>query len=555
MEAFRTLPEAAAVGVGAYVPSLPESGGPWCLDPSQALDPDYALHRDALAQAIDALPISALVIDLGGPYPAWAAPCDCAPCELDTIDSRARRAAVAWGALADVARDDMAEPWFFPPFPESSRDALAEDAIDQWLTSPPGDEDLAVLTGGTRGPGGAWAHREPRIDDGVWRRTATWFDLSQDRFGPTEALLLCADTLADQVRTARRAGSVGAFGRISGTVRSGWADWDGANLFLLGWLEQNIDRTPEAAVAALVADRTGLVPESPEGGALAEALQQTGLAMELATHPLGITIDGLPSGLPLDWPLSFLDPRPWDPAWEDRWGVLSAPAESDLLQIGQWGEEAVEIAARARGQFEVAAPALDPTVAAGIRSGLLALDLAVRSWSAVVRADAARRVWSAGPGDRTASWLRQDAATLDALAAEAEAAVLSGSLTTAFPADPTRLRGLAEALRTLVGAGDQTGRAFPNITEINTSWEGNRAHFRWRATPSASGSLWTGISSPSVDTEGPSGPGPASQWDGWMDGLPSATRLVWRACGIVPGSDTAKAVEVCSSDRVLHTPD
>jgi hypothetical protein len=555
-EAFRAdldalrlaLPE-IPVGVGAMVPALPQDGGPWCFDPAALLDPGLVEHRDQVRVALDGLGAAFLLVDPWGEQPVWDAACSCVACEGEGLDPTIRRASVAWSALEEAGAGLGVEPWFLADAPDGVPAPGVEAALDSWLPREPHDSGLSVATPATRGAGGPWAVLEPRAADAQWRRVATWVDLSHDDAGPTQALLVDAVVLADQVRTARRGGAVGAFARVDGELRSARTDWGGANVHVLGWLHQNIDRTPEAALSALVTHRTGLLPDSVGAQATIEALRETGLALDLATHPLGIGVIDRHLGLPSGFPLSFVDPRPWEPAWEDRWTLLHAPSLADLVQIGQWGEEAMDITRRARATLELATPQIAAADAAELGSGLLALDLSVRAWALVVRADATLRHVTANPGEDALAWLRSDGAALDALAIEAEQAVQAGSLQTPFPAVPDRLRSLAAAIRVVTGEGAATERGFPRITSMETAWLDGRANLRWRTEPSGSGELWTGVASPVLETQGPSGPGPAAQWDGWLDGLPPATRLVWRACSVVD------EVRVCTADRVLHTPD
>lgn len=531
---------------GFELPVLPAEPPPTlCFDPqSPTADPWILARSTALEEALSTWEAGFVLVDPTAPTPTWAVTCACEPCTSTDNAGQASRVQAVWSAFGPVTRAHVAEAWLRGSTAPSSPDATVE-AVMAATVRGFGRTGAPTVVAPQVGPAHPWAPDAPLAAEAIDRRQAGWFDLGRDD-GPTEALLLRPDDLWDAARTGTRDGVVGWMLNLDGPWGSAYATLDGVEVDLMADFVRDRALTPGPALAARLATRFGLPAEDPAILGLTDALLGTGRAFDLATHPAGITLDHLSEGLPATFPFSYLDPRPWDAAWEDRWNRLHGPDEYTLVEFGQWGAEAMALAAAARQGVEEHAASIPPEAAAELGRGVRVLDLAVRAWSLAVRADLALRARSAVAPERLEPWLRSDAAALDALAVDADLALAEGL--DPFPADPTRLRALASAIREEVGPGDSADRAFPAITEIGAGWIEGRASFTWRITPSGSAALRTGLRSPAVDDAGPSGDEPAATWQAWLDELPPGFRLWWRPCG------NAGGIEVCAAERVFHTP-
>ena len=303
--------------------------------------------------------------------------------------------------------------------------------------------------------------------------------------------------------------------------------------------------TPTERLEAWVAAEFNLDPTSQSTVDLAEALRQTGRAYSLVTHPLGIPVEDLASGVGA-LPLSFVDPRPWGEGWDVRWQALTEPGGQTLVDVNQWGTEGVALAEAAVANFEAGGGALPAAAAVELRRRFASLRFAAHAWKLVVGADLTLKVYLADPQGERATWLRQDADDLDDLAGEIETALDSGSILDAFPANPDELRSVAGQLRSAMGTGSSVERPFPTITKVRWDFEDDRTNVKWTLSEPGSGWWERGPGWP-MPYDNPSGvgEGPADVWHAWTSSVEPDQRVPFRACGEAGG------FRICSADNVF----
>lgn len=518
-----------------------------CFDPANPeTDPTLLARKQWLETELARWSVSALTIDISSPTPLWSVPCQCPSCDTTDAAGQAERALTVWSLLGTTARSQLAEPWLVGNLAPGAPDDQAESFLDASVRAF-GRTGAATILRPQLGPAAPWATEEPKLGEGDQRRQAGWLDLGPKE-GPTDALIVRPDDIWDHVRTGAVRGLVGWWLNVDGPDGSAYDRLDGIEVDLASALL--LDRSLDAASALrpLLAERFALAEDSPALDALVQAARASGRAWDLATHPGGLSIVHAEEGLPPAFPLDYLDPRPWDKLWSDRWLRLHAPDEQALMEFGQWGAEAMALSAEVRAAVAQASSSLDAAAAERLTAQALALDFGVRAWALTVRADLALRARVAVLPERIDPWLRDDASALELLATEAEAALASGAVTEVFPADPSRLRTLANLLRAAVGPGDALSRAFPVITQVDAAWVEGRAQFTWHISPSATASLRTGLAPPAVDDAGPAGEEAAANWTAYINELPLGVRIWWRPCG------NADGYELCAAERVFHTP-
>ena len=298
----------------------------------------------------------------------------------------------------------------------------------------------------------------------------------------------------------------------------------------------DFDATPDELLSAWILERWGLDTATLEGEALLSALSATGRALELSSHPLGISVKDAHLGVPGAGPVSWIDPQ--DEAWAARFNGTQNPSQEDMLQAHQWLFEGVAMAEAALQDFEIAAPALPQADATELRRQLDLLLLATNAWARRLDADFALKF--GGPG---IAWSHGDADALDALANTADAIP-----TDTFPVDGATLRDAATWIREQAGPGDAAQRPFPLIRDVRFDFVDDRTNVRWRVDPAGHGWSERGSSWPDYPDSSSVGTQEASEWTAWVRQLAANPRFTFRAC-----SDAA-GFTVCSADRVLWTP-
>jgi hypothetical protein len=538
-------------GLGLEVGVL-GSGAPdtICFDAQDPTGDPYLLARaTAWRDLLEASPLAVdTVLSIGSDPAPWDVDCVCTPCEGVAATALANRMDGAFTAMAQAAADTGRARWWSSAL-DSATTAEGHDlveAMDVALAEVRPEASLRVRASSTMGPDHIWAPETPWLADGTFRELAAELDLVGSIFGPTQLIALFPDDLHDRIQRNRPLGVQAWFASIDGAGRTPWDRPEEANVYFVERLFRDLDITAEELLVGWVEREYGLTQEGVEGQELAVALRNTGRAISLVTHPLGVAVADIEAGVP-SLPLQYVDPRPWDLAWEQRWASVNSPDTQTLVDVNQWGAEGVGLAEDALLSFADAEGALPAAVAADLRGRLLLLHVATRAWKLVVGADLTLKAHQAEPSDDRAIWLRHDALELEALADEVDAAVADGTLTDTFPVDPETLRAVALQLRAELGDGSAYERPFPTITQVRFGFEEDQTNVYWTLRPGGA-SWWergTGWPHP-YDSASETGEGPSVYWHAYTRIDPDE-RVVFRACGQV------EDYTVCASDNVLWT--
>jgi hypothetical protein len=523
--------QAAAPGValGFTLPMLPEDApNELCFDPVSPTSDEFLRARQdallALLQGHEA--IDTVVVDPATGTRVDDVLCFCTPCESTGPFGQAQRLSAAWSLLSDGTRDAGATPWMWDHDP-SGADA---EALDVLRTDLHPETSLRVRAG-ARHFESPWTPDPGAVLDGGWRRVAADVDVTASHQGPLSVALLDAWGLVDRVRRQRLSGVETWFLQLGAGAPGALAEASMAHALFL-----DFDATPEHLLAGWIQERWGIDASTIEGAALADAIGSTRRALDLATHPLGIAVEGAHLGVPGAGPVTFLDPV--DPAWAARFAGTQVPGQQDLLQAHQWLYEGVALAEAAVADLEVAVPALPPGDAVELRRQLDLLLLATNAWAR--RLDAEFALKFGGPG---VAWALDDADALDDLALTADAVP-----TATFPVDGDTLREAAAWIRETAGPGTAASRPFPLITDVRFDFVDDRTNVRWHVSPGGTGWSERGSVWPDYPESSAVGEQDASEWTAWVRQLPANTRTTFRACSNSAG------FSVCSADNVLWTP-
>lgn len=520
-----------------------------CFDASAPTsDPWMAARAEALADLLDQAPeLQELTIGPAIGVAPWDVDCTCTPCDSTGFSGQAERLRAVFSLLQRPTVDRGREAVWFDELPSDTGEIPAVEAMAAAIDDQA--RGVRLRAAAARGTEHPWAAPNPDLTLSADRDVAASLDLIGSYLGPTAALLLFPDQLHDRFRSDRQRGVVGWYAQTTGADRVAWARPEEANLRFAARLYSDLAVAPETLVDEHVQQRYGLVLGLDPAIDLAAALRHTGRALATATHPLGIAVTDIAAG-PHALPLTYEDPRIWADGWEEAWSDLMEPDLQALIDINQWGAEAVDLAEEARASFELAAELMTPTDAEDLRDRLHVLELGTRAWKLTIGADVTLRAYQANPGEELASWMRWDAAEIDALALEAETAEYNGDLGDTFPAVPDALRGIASQLRAVAGDGEATAQPFPTVTEVSWSFDGEQTLAYWTVRPEGVG-WWErgGVGWPAAyDHTSAVGEEPATFWTGWTTGPQSGERVPFRACGQV-GS-----LSVCSSQQVFWRP-
>ena len=520
---------------GFELPPLPPDT-PSCLDPADPFgDPNVALREAALRELLSLhTDFDFVSLPLPGDQAPWDVPCSCPPCAGDEV-ARAGELSALWQAFGAAIEDSGPEPWWHDG---SSGDDGA--SVDHALLELHPEAGVHIRVGASRAGRGIWAPDGPMLGQGARRQVGADLDLLASRFGPSEALLWFPADLADRLRRHRRRGVQNWFVQVNSAHTDATQLRVAGNLAVSNRFFIDFDADPSDAMLTYVTERFELEPESAEAAALVAALENTGRALDLATHPLGLSQDSPWTAVPGAGAMDWVDPGLEPEGWSDRYGRLNTPDLQTLVDAHQWLWEGVALAEASLASFELARDALTPDDRSAIQRGLDVLLLSTLAWARRVDADLALR-----HGSAAYAWARDDADALDALA---DTAVAMGGLT--LPVDPAQLMAAADWIRATTGPGAVEARPFPVITEVRFDFvpEEARTNIRWRVTPQAVGWTERGSDWPLYTESSALGDAPASQWTSWVRNLEGDSRHTFRAC-----AETAEYT-VCSADHVLWTP-
>jgi hypothetical protein len=543
----RELVTRIGVELGALGVAAPDE---ICFDPEQPTSDPYLLARaDAWRGFLEANPaVVDAAIDLAATPAPWDVSCTCTPCDDASEAGQALRLAAAFAALEAGADDYGRGSWWWDSLTWPGMGVVEVDAVmDRALTEVRTESSLRVRASIDRGASHIWAAENPRLVEGLSREVAADLDLVAGAFGPTDVPLVFVDDLHDRVQRNRSRGILAWFAAIDGGGRTPWGRPEEANVYFSERLFRNLESSPDALLEGWIIERYGLTPDGEQGLALFDALRNTGRSMSLVTHPLGIPVAGIDGGI-VGIPLSFVDPRHWEPAWQERWTSLTAPTLQTLIDVNQWGAEGVGLAEASMDAFEEVQGGLSTADAADLRSRLTLLIFATQAWKLTLGADLALKLREADPVEGLDDWLRQDAQEMDVLADELDAALAAGLITDPFPADATVLRAIAQQIRDAVGAGEKVERPFPTITEVVWSFAEGQTNVHWTLRPGGSSWWERGPGWPQpFDVASEIGEGPSVFWHAYTH-LDAGERVVFRPCG------SSEGYTVCASDNVLWTP-
>jgi hypothetical protein len=550
---------AAATGVplalAVEAPLLPGDVVEACFDPADPdADPSLAALREGLAALLDAWPsIGALMPDPTRDTAYWDVSCTCTPCDGVDPTGMAARHEVLW----EVALDELAlrqrEAWWWHRAPDSALQGapvdtptLPRSSLDRVLGGVPVQTSLRAQAG--RGLGGPWAPPDPVLSQSASRRVAGSLDASGGRYGATDALLLAPLDLYAQLREERSRGVGAWFVRVDGGGRTALGTLEELDLLVIERAFRDPSSDPSAVLLAAVMERYGLSDE--DAYPFANALRDTGHALALATHPLGVPIAGIAQGTPGTLPLVYGDPSAFDSAWAPRSQGVAEPGLAEIVQANQWATEAALTTSVAIGELNAVQDQLLPQDEAELRRRLETLDYAARAWGRLALADITWRAVLGGLADgRAAGWLNEDADQLDSLAAEVDAALDSGAILEAFPVVPANLRDVAAQLRSEAGSAPAQARDFPVIYRQRHDFQDGRVNYYWTVNPPGIGWVERGPAFPVYDETSDRGEEDATWWHAWTNGVPADSKVVWRAC-----TETPEGLVACGSDRVLWTP-
>lgn len=522
-----------------------------CFDVQRPTDDPYLLARStALRDLLESTPeIVDTVLRIDSDPAPWEVDCICTPCESAGAIGLANRMDGAYAAMEQGAIDTGRARWWASRVQEPTTDEGTGllQAMDVALSEVRPEASLRVRAASSVGPEHIWAPESPFLDDAMSREVAAELDLVAAFLGPSELIALFPDDLHDRFGRNRPRGVQSWFGSIDGGGRTPWGRPEEANVYFAERLFRTRDITAEELLHGWVEKRHGLTQEGIEGQQLAVALRNTGRAISLVTHPLGVAVADIDLGLQV-LPLSYVDPRPWDVAWDERWNRIAFPTDQTLVDANQWGAEGVGLAEAALTSFADAEGALPAADAADLRGRLELLHAAARAWRLVVNADLTLKAHQTTPVDDRAIWLRHDALELDDLADEVDAALAAGLYDDPFPVDPETLRAVAQQLRVELGDGSAIERPFPTITEIRFGHADGVTDVFWTLRPG--GAAWwergDGWPHP-YDAASEVGEGPSVFWHAYTT-LNPGQRIVFRPCG------QSEDYTVCASDNVLWTP-
>ncbi|MCO4772203.1 MAG: hypothetical protein KDA24_19370 [Deltaproteobacteria bacterium] len=542
--------------LGVETPMLPGEVAQACFDPSDpTADPALAAIQTGMISLLEAWPEIASVMPdptLDSRY--WEVECTCTPCDSTDAAGMSSRARVLWStALEEIAvrqRDawwwhhapdtiDEGAPETTPALPRQSLDLLLADAIGPQVP-------LRAAAG--RGGAGPWAPVDPVLASSSERRVAGSLDVAAAAYGPTDALLLSPLDVYAQMREERSRGVTAWFAEVDGGGRTAVGTLEQLDLKLVERAFRSPSSAPAEVFAEAVAERLALDEE--DARFMGRALSETGHALDLATHPTGVPIAGYGGPIPAALPLQFDSPAVFDGAWQDRVDALLSPDLDALRAVNQWAMEAALATSVALGELNTQQERLDPVDEALLRRRLKTTDFAVRAWGRLAVADSTLRALDAGYDEpRLAGWLADDIITLEFLADEVDGAVASGAIADPHPVVSGNLRAIADQLRGSAGPAEALARDFPVLYRARHDFVDGRVNYYWTVNPPGKGWVERGTSWPAYDEMSDVGEDDATWWHAWTTGVPSDTKVTWRAC-----TETLDGASVCSSDRVLWTP-
>ena len=333
---------ALGVEVAALGSDAPET---LCFSPAEPESDPYLVTRSAALEAVlQAHPeITSLSVDLAAAPAPWDVDCSCADCEGGGASAQAARLVASFGALERAAQGFGLTPWWWDRLQSPGSDGLnASSVMDTALTELRPESELRVRVAPVRGQGGPWASPNPRLSDGLSRPTSVDLDLAGAAYGPTDALILLPRELHDTVMRARQLGATAWFASVDGGGRGILSRPDRANGWFAGELFRNLGARPSELLADWASQEWGIDASSEIGAELVDALDESGRALALTTHPLGLPVRNLDQGLGT-LPLTYVDPRPWSDDWTERWEELGSPTQQTLVDVNQWGSEGVAL--------------------------------------------------------------------------------------------------------------------------------------------------------------------------------------------------------------------
>lgn len=551
-----TLAAGIPLSLVVETPLLPGAVTEACFDPSDAsADPTVAAFGAELALLLDAWPeITGVMPDGTRTTPYWDVACTCTPCDSTDAAGMANRHRTLWSVAAEEVSLRQRELWWWHNAPDSAVEGAPEEApnlpgqvLDLLLA-----DDLDVQTP-LRAPSGRgmpspWAPVDPVLEESSLRRVAGSVDVSGSQYGPTDALLFFSLDVYAQLRSERARGVGAWFVQLDGGGRTAVGGLEELDLFVIERAFRDPTAVPSELLTGALEELYGL--EEDEAYQFGRALQDTGHALALATHPMGIPIVGVDQGTPSSLPLTYDNPGAFDSAWTARFESLSNPGLDAIVQVNQWAKEAALTSSVAIGALNSVEDLLSPDEVVLLRRRIKTLDFAARAWGRLALADVTLRAFDGGFDDeRLLSWLSEDIVTLDFLADEVETSLAAGTLVNAFPVIPANLRSVAQQLRVVVGSTLNVARDFPVLYRARHDFENGRVNYYWTVTPPGVGWVERGTTFPEYTEESDRGEESAAWWHAWNVSVPSDTKITWRPC-----TESPEGLAVCGSDRVLWTP-
>jgi len=551
-----TINTGVPLALMAEIPLLPGSAPEVCFDPaSPTADPAIAALGDELALMFDAWPeLSALLPDPTRTSPYWEVDCTCTPCDSTGVSGMADRHRTLWSVVVEQVGLRQRDLWWWHQAPGSVLEGAPEGApdlprqvLDLMLEGDVG-VDTSIRAPSGLGMSSPWSSAHPVLEQSAVRGVAGSLDASGSTYGPTDALLLFPLDLYAQLRSERSLGVSSWFVELDGGGRSVVGGLEEFDLRMIERAFRDPATSPSEFLVTALEDRYGLGED--EAYQFGRALQDTGHALALATHPMGISIIGVDQGTPASLPLSYDSPAVFDGAWLARTEALSNPDLDTIVQVNQWSKEAALTSSAAIGALNSVEDLLSPEDAGLLRRRLKTLDFAVRAWGRLALADVTLRAFEGGLSDeRLLSWLSEDIVTLDYLADEVDTSLSAGTIADAFPAIPANLRSVADQLRAVVGTTSNVARDFPVLYRSRHDFQNGRVNYHWTVTPPGVGWVERGTMFPEYTEESDRNEETASWWHAWNVGVPADTKITWRPC-----TESPEGLVVCGSDRILWTP-
>jgi hypothetical protein len=526
------LPSASGdLPVGVEVAGFGDGPLPTCFDPAlPGSDPVIAARAQQVLELVRDHPqVTFVAVDAAAPPGPSAAVCDCNACEDEPDELEASKLTTLWRALRQAAAEEGAAPWWWDRV-----DGRSPIDPSQWVDD--ARDGLAnserVRTTAVRGPAHRWAPSAPAAEAWPGPSLLVDLDLAGARFGRSDAAVVFAHEIEDRSRTQGSRGVLGWVTQVdvAGEVPDHPAARAARGAFAARWQERA--RSTLEGLAEWMQDEWLL--DADTALTLARDLGATGLALDLATHPLGIGPSDT-SRLPSSLPLQLVDPSRWDGAWAERFASLATPDRETLVRAHGWTAQGVAAAEAAVSTAQAVFEQLPPEVAEPLLASVRSTQTLARIWHRLLNAELTSRalgtVTGAGP------WLRADADALELLAAGLP------------PEDERadRLAGLAQALRALVGDGPATERAFPVISAVHAEIDGEDIAVTWRLDPPGAGWVELGPGWPTWDESSERREGPDATWEARIPARGVDARLAFRVCGEV-GDDV-----VCSADDAAWT--